>query len=107
MKTEFETRPVYVQREDRIRAHFLVCFLALLIYCLLEKKLHNTYTCDELLAALKDMNFADLDGQGFFPLYRRTKLTDDLHETCDFRTDYQFITRKDMRTIQKKSKGRD
>lgn len=106
LKTEFEARPVYVRREDRIRAHFLICFLALLVYRLLEKKLCNKYTCDELLSTLKDMNFADLDGQGFFPLYRRTELTDDLHEVSGFRTDYQFITRKDMRSIQKKSKGR-
>jgi len=39
MKTEFSARPIYVQREDRIKAHFLICFLALLVYRLLEKKL--------------------------------------------------------------------
>ena len=37
MKTDFSARPVFVQRNDRIRAHFLVCFLALFIYRLLEK----------------------------------------------------------------------
>lgn len=106
MKTEFSARPVYVRDEDRIKAHFLVCFLALLIFRLLEKKLGKTYTCSEILNTLKRMNFADIEDQGFMPLYPRTKLTDRLHEVCSFRTDYQFITKQKMKTIQKESKGR-
>ena len=106
MKTEFSARPVYVRDEDRIKAHFLVCFLALLIFRLLEKKLGKTYTCSEILNTLKRMNFADIEDQGFMPLYPRTKLTDRLHEVCGFRTDYQFITKQKMKTIQKESKGR-
>ncbi len=106
MKTEFCARPVYVRNEDRIKAHFLVCFLALLIFRLLEKKLDKKYTCSELLDTLKQMNFADIEEQGFMPLYPRTKLTDRLHEVCGFRTDYQFITKQKMKTIQKESKGR-
>lgn len=106
MKTEFSARPVYVRREDRIKAHFLICYLALLIYRLLEKKLEKKYTCREILSTLKEMNFASLEGQGFMPLYTRTKMTDDLHEVCDFRTDYQLITKSKMREIQKRSKGR-
>ena len=106
MKTEFSARPVFVRREDRIKAHFLVCFLALLTYRLLEKKLGRKYTCDEILSTLKEMNFASLEGQGFMPLYARTKLTDDLHDVCGFRTDYQLITKSKMREIQKQSKGR-
>ena len=107
MKTDFSARPVYVRREDRIKAHFLTCFLSLLVLRLLEKKLGNRYTCEELLGTLKEMNFADLEGQGFMPLYSREKITDDLHEACGFRTDYQFITKRKMREIQKKSKGRE
>lgn len=106
MKTEFCARPVYVRDEDRIKAHFLVCFLALLIFRLLEKKLDKRYTCSELLDTLKQMNFADIEEQGYMPLYPRTKLTDRLHEVCGFRTDYQFITKQKMKTIQKESKGR-
>ena len=106
MKTEFSARPVYVQREDRIKAHFLICFLALLIYRLLEKKLDKKYTCREILSTLKEINFASIEGQGFMPLYTRTKLTDDLHEACGFRTDYQLISKNKMRTIQKNSKGK-
>ena len=107
MKTDFSARPVYLREENRIKAHFLICFLALTIYRYLEKKLDSKYTCEELLDALKGMNFAGIQEQGFIPLYRREKITDDLHEACGFRTDYQFITKSKMRTIQKKSKGKE
>lgn len=73
----------------------------------LEKKLDSKYTCEQLLDTLKAMNFAGIQEQGFIPLYRREKITDDLHEACGFRTDYQFITKSKMRTIQKKSKGKE
>ena len=107
MKTDFESRPAFVRLENRIRAHFLTCFLALLIYRILEKKLGEGYSCEEILGTLKEMNFADIESQGYMPLYRRGRLTDALHEICGFRTDYQFITRQKMREIQKKSKGRE
>jgi hypothetical protein len=107
MKTDFSTRPVYLQDENRIKAHFLICFLSLTLYRYLEKKMNLQYTCEELLDTLKAMNFAEIQEQGFIPLYKREKITDDLHEACGFRTDYQFITKSKMRTIQKESKGKD
>lgn len=107
MKTDFSARPVYLQNENRIKAHFLVCFLALLSYRILEKKLNYKYTCEEILNTLKAMNFAKIQEQGFVPLYKRNIITDELHDICKFRTDYQFITKSQMRTIQKKSKGRE
>ena len=107
MKTDFSARPVYLQDENRIKAHFLICFLALIIYRFLEKKLDSKYTCEELLDALKAMNFVEVQEQGFIPTYKRESITDALHNACDFRTDYQFITKSKMKTIQKKSKGRE
>lgn len=107
MKTDFSARPVYLQDENRIKAHFLICFLSLVSYRLLEKKLGGKYTCEEILDTLKAMNFAEIQEQGFIPLYKREKITDDLHDICGFRTDYQFITKSQMKTIQKKSKGRE
>ena len=104
MKTDFSARPVYVQREDRIRAHFLICFLSLLIYRILEKKLNKQYTCEELLEALRSYEFADVQGQGFMPIYESTKLTDELHGICGFETDYEFITKRKMKEIEKLSK---
>lgn len=106
MKTDFSARPIYLQDETRIKAHFLICFLALLSYRLLEKKMDYQYTCSTILDTLKTMNFAAIEEQGFIPLYKREKITDVLHDACGFRTDYQFITKSQMKTIQKKSKGK-
>lgn len=106
MKTDFEARPVFLQNENRIKAHFLTCFLALIVYRYLEKMLQNKYTCETILETLKNINFAGIQEQGFIPIYKRTQLTDALHKECGFNTDYQFITKQQMKTIQKKSKGR-
>lgn len=106
MKTDFSARPIYLQDENRIKAHFLICFLALTIYRCLEKKLESKYTCEELLDTLKSINFTEVQEQGVIPTYKRDAVTDALHEVCGFRTDYQFITKSKMKTIQKESKGR-
>ena len=80
MKTEFEARSVYVQRDDRIKAHFLTCYLSLLLYRLLEKKLDGRYTCESLLATLRSMQVTLLPGNlDYTPSYKRTDLTDALH----------------------------
>ena len=106
MKTDFEARPVYVRREDRIQAHFLICFLSLLVYRLLEKKLGGSYTCSEILDTLRSFKFADVQGQGFMPVYEVTALTDRLHGLLGFATDYEFLTKSRMKTIEKLSKQR-
>lgn len=106
MKTDFSARPVYLQDENRIKAHFLICFLALLTFRELEKKIDYKYTCEEILDKLKTMNFIDVESQGFIPTYRRDKTSDALHNACNFNTDYQFITKSKMKTIQKESKNR-
>ena len=107
MKTDFSARPVFLQDENRIKAHFLICFLSLIIYRFLERKLKYKYTCEKLLDTLKAMNFAEIHEQGFIPLYTREAITDDLHDVCGFRTDYQFISKSKMKNIQKKSKGNE
>lgn len=88
-------------------AGFAGKFLALLIYRMLEKNPGRKYTCEKLLGTLKGMNFADVEGQGYMPLYQRETITDDLHAASGFRTDFQFITKRQMKTIQKRSKGRE
>ena len=105
MKSEFEARPVYVRREDRIKAHFLICYLSLLVYRLLESKLESKYTCEEILDALRKMQVTLLSkNSGYTPSYKRTKLTDLLHEKFGFHTDYEYISKSSMRSIIKKSK---
>ncbi len=105
MKTDFEARPVFVRREDRIKAHFLTCYVSLLIYRLLEKRLDNRYTCNEILGTLRSMQVTLLSKEsGYIPSYRRTELTDDLHRAFGFHTDYEFISRSAMRSIIKSTK---
>lgn len=105
MKTEFEARPVYVRRDDRIKAHFMTCYISLLLYRLLEKKLGNTYTANQILETLRTMQMTLLNtASGYIPSYTRTKLTDALHKMFGFRTDYEFITKSSMRTIIKDTK---
>ena len=104
MKTEFEARPVYLRLEDRIKAHFLICFIALVIYRIMEAKLENKYTVEQILATLKSMNVCAVDGFGYIPTYTRTELTDELHKLFGFRTDTQIIKKAKMRSIIKQSK---
>ena len=105
MKTEFEARPVYVRREDRIKAHFMTCYISLLIYRLLEKKLGNVYTASQILETLRSMQMTLLNkASGYIPSYTRTELTDALHKEFGFRTDYEFITKSSMRTTIKETK---
>ena len=106
MKTDFEARPVFLQKEIRIKAHFLTCFLALILYRCIEQKMNKRYTCTEILGTIRNMNFATVQEQGYIPLYKRTAITDELHHIFGFSTDFQFITKQEMRNIQKKSKGR-
>lgn len=105
MKSEFKARPVYLSRDDRIEAHFLTCFISLVIYRLLEKKLNCKYTCQEITNGLREMNFLEIIGDGYIPTYTRTDFTDDLHEAFGFRTDYQIVNTKQMKKILKSTKS--
>lgn len=105
MKTDFKARPVYLQTEEHIRAHFITCFLSLVIYRILEKKLGEAYTCEEILDTLRNMVMARPGEKlGYVPAYTRTDLTDALHETAGFRTDYQIITDVNMKKVIRASK---
>lgn len=105
MKTEFEARPVYVRRDDRIKAHFMTCYISLLLYRLLEKRIGNDYTASQILQTLRSMQVTLLStANGYIPSYTRTELTDTLHKAFNFRTDYEFITKSSMRTIIKETK---
>ena len=109
-KTDMDARPVYLKRDDRIKAHFLTCFLALLIYKYLEKKINRGgmhFTTREILGTLRDMNFLSVDGEGYIPAYERTDLTNHLHGSAGFRTDTQIVTKKKMRSIIASTKKRE
>ena len=104
MKSEFRARPVYLHNDERIRAHFLTCFLSLLVYRMLEQKLDEKYTVSELTKTLRGMDFFRIDGIGYLPEYKRTEITDDLHETFGFRTDTEIVTNKTMKKIIRNTK---
>lgn len=99
MKTDFLARPVNLSREDRIKSHFLTCFMALLIYRIIEKKLDYKYTTSEILKTIRNMDVLESKGDGYIPEYIRTNLTDDLHDTFGFRTDYEINTYKYFKKI--------
>lgn len=105
MKSEFSARPVYLQRDDRIEAHFLTCFIALLIYRILEKQLGEKYTCEEIIETLRKIDMTTIGNEGYKPVYTRTDLTDALHDNAGFHTDYELITNKSMSGIIRRTKG--
>ena len=104
MKSEFRARPVYLSRDDRIKAHFTTCFLALVLYRYLEKYLDEQFTTQEIIDGLRDMNFYSVPAEGYIPIYTRTDFTDALHDAFGFRTDYQIVSNKQMKNIFKGTK---
>jgi len=99
MKSDFLARPVNLSREDRIKAHFMTCFISLFIYRLLEKKLDCKYTTSQILDTLRNMEMLEQKGLGFEPIYERTNLTDDLHEIFNFNTDLEIVSYKKIKKI--------
>lgn len=104
MKSEFKARPVYLQRDDRITAHFTTCFLSLVLYRFLEKRLEEQYTCSEIIETIRNMNLTKINEIGYIPAYTRTDITDTLHNKFDFRTDNEIIQQKEMKKILNKVK---
>ena len=108
MKTEFEARSVYVRRDDRVKAHFMICYISLLLYRLLEKKIGNNYTTEQIIETLRPMKMTLLNTANDYVLsYTRTEITDSLHKTFGFRIDYEFIKKSTMRSIIKQTKEID
>lgn len=104
MKTDFKARPVYLSRDDRIKAHFITCFLALVLYRYLEKKLSYKYTAADIIRTLRTMDFYAVPGEGYIPTYTRTDITDALHEAFNFHTDYEIVSKAQMKNIFKMTK---
>ena len=104
MKSDFEARPVYVKRQDRILAHFITCFISLIIYKYLEKKLGEKYTINQILSTVQEMDFIKYEGKGYQPVYTRTEVTDALHEAFGFCTSKQIVPTSKMRNICSQTK---
>lgn len=106
MKNEFCARPVYVNKDQSITAHFTVCFLALVLFRYLEKAMGHEYTCNQIINELRKIKFFKLKDVGYSPAYTRNAFTDKLHEVYGFRTDYEVISKASMRKIISQSKKR-
>src|SRR5699024_9412621 len=65
LKSEMRTRPVFLQKDERIKAHFLVCFLSLLTYRLIEKKIGESATCFEIIQTLREMRVLKATNEGY------------------------------------------
>lgn len=105
MKSEFKSRPVYLSRDDRIKAHFTTCFLALTIFRYLEKILGEEFTAEKIIDTLRNYNLKDENGLGYSPLYTRNDLTDLLHEKFHFNTAYEIIKNQKMKKIFNQTKN--
>ena len=99
MKSEFQARPVYLKLKDRIVAHFITCFISLIVYRYLERKLDNRYTVGQIIDTLQEMNFLKYEGKGYQPTYTRTELTDALHEAFGFCTSKEIVPIRKMKKI--------
>lgn len=106
LKSDFDARPVYLRDDDRIKAHFLICFMALLFFRILENKLEYKYTAGQIVGTMKKMNLTLLERYGYIPSYTRTDITDDLHKLFGFRTDYQITKKQKMRNIIHQTKDK-
>jgi transposase len=104
MKSEFRSRPVYLRREERIKAHFLTCFIALLVYRVLKSRVGEDISIRELISTMKEMKYRKIEGMGYIPCYTRSHITDVLHAACGFSTDAEFISNKKMKKIMQKTK---
>lgn len=107
MKSEFKARPVFLKNDDRVKAHFMTCFISLMIYRLLESRLNNKFTCREIISTLHKFDFLESPGNGYIPSYTRTEITDYLHDSYDFNTDFQIVENKKMKKIIKSTKTKN
>ena len=99
MKSEFKSRPVFHSKDEMIKAHFVTCFLALIVYRYLEKRLEEKYTVSEIIETLRTMDIKLENTDSYSPNYIRTDLTDALHDKFGFRTDFEAINIKDIKKI--------
>lgn len=105
LKSEFKARPVYLSRDDRILAHFITCFLSLVLFRILESKLGDAFTASQITQTLRGMNLYKIEGEGYIPTYTRDSLTDALHQAFGFRTDYRINSLSSMKKVFKATKS--
>lgn len=106
-KTEFDARPVYLRREDRIRAHFAICFVALLLLKAFQRQVNegmdedSRYSSEQIISALAGMKYNVVRGTGYVPAYSATALRSRCCETANLPIDRQIVLNRKMRQYVK------
>ena len=99
MKTNFSARPVFHQKRERIIAHFMICYTALLIYRLMEKKLdlHGThYTADTLIETMKSMDVANIEDMCYMSTYTCSEACTVLNAITGLGLDKKYYQPKEL-----------
>ena len=105
MKTNFSARPVYHQKRDRIIAHFMICYTALLIYRILEKKLNlnNThFTIDNVIETINNMEVANVEDMCYMSTYTNSLVCTALNAVSGLGLDKKYYQPKELNKKIKK-----
>lgn len=105
MKTNFDARPVFLRKPERIRAHFLICYTALLIYRLMECKLDDNLThvtTSNLIKTLRNMNVVNMDDMYYKSIYSGSKALDALERCFELQLNRKYYRPSDLNKIVKK-----
>jgi transposase len=108
MKTNFASRPVFHQKPDRILAHFMICYTALLIYRILEKKLdlNNThFSIENVIETMNSMNVANIEDMCYISTYTSSQVCTALNAITELGLDKKYYQPKELnKKIKKISK---
>ena len=99
-KTNFNSRPVYVWTKEHIEGHFLTCFVSLVIMRLLEKRLKNKYTVEQIIESTKNYNCINIDKNIYQFLYK-DNIIDDISKEFDVDLDKKYRKRKNIKSLLK------
>lgn len=105
MKTNFDVRPVFLRKPERIRAHFLICYTALLIYRLMECKLDDNLThvtTSNLIKTLRNMNVVNMDDMYYKSIYSGSQALDALERCFELQLNRKYYRPSDLNKIVKK-----
>lgn len=105
MKTNFDARPVFLRKPERIRAHFLICYTALLIYRLMECKLDDNLThvtTSNLIKTLRNMNVVNMDDMCYKSIYSGSQALDALERCFELQLNRKYYRPSDLNKIVKK-----
>lgn len=105
MKTNFDARPVFLKKPERIRAHFLICYTALLIYRLMECKLDDNLThvtTSNLIKTLRNMNVVNMDDMYYKSIYSGSQALDALEKCFELQLNRKYYKPSDLNKIVKK-----